>query len=171
MRLSILLTFLTIFGLAVLIFDATGSIDTDSGLFEDTTNIPDADSTNSSTSPYLLDYFRNPTNLFGGSLWLFWAAFLGTLGLTTILSGVFRFTTSDAVTFAAWPIVILVYANFWLARIFTFLTRELSSYMCNVSGTDWCLLGMVFALAFLSIPAIQLILSIQQMWRTGFVNS
>lgn len=169
MRLTTILTLLTIFGIACLIFDSVGTVDTTSGNF--LSPGMNATDTNSTTSPYLLNYLTDPTNLFNSSLWTgFWLALLATIGLSTVFSGIFRFTTSDAVTFAPMPILILAYGNFWIGTIFTFLAKELTSYM-NPGATHWALMPTVLAMAFISIPAINMILGVLQMWRTGFTNT
>jgi hypothetical protein len=170
MRLSTSISFLTIFGLACLLFYATGAPDAAAGkltFYNSSTNVttPGVDTTN-----YILDWFASPDDFFSRSIWMiFLLTFLTTVFVTGIFSGLLRISTTDAVTFSMWPIAVLAYGNFWITTIWVTLTRELNAYM-NPGG-GFALMPMVLALAFVALPAVQFLMAVQQMWRTGFVNS
>jgi hypothetical protein len=167
MRLTTLLTLLTIFGIAFLAFYNTGTVDPTSGNFISYNQIINS---SDSTQPFLLDYFAHPTDFFNSNLWLiFWVGIIGASIATALFIGALRISTTDAVTFSAWPIMVMAYGSFWVTVIFTGLANELNSYMSP--GTDWALMPTILALAFVAVPAIQLLLLVQQLWRTGFVNS
>ena len=176
MKLSTSLSFFAILAISIWVFNAVGTTNQYSGtllLYNETycvSNCTDVPLASAANGPYLWEWFTNPINIFTSPIWVFVILTLVVGFVGAISVGVLKISTTDAITFSAFPLLVLTFGNICISTVFTFIVKELNSYIGHAT-TGSTLMPVVLALAFVSIPAFQFFLGVTQMWRTGFTNS
>lgn len=120
------------------------------------------------TQPYILYLITRPADFSNSNpFWNWWnLVFLIGIGAVGIVAGLFRFQTSDAITFIGLIAILLVLAAISVTTLNAFLQAELSSYVCG--GTGYCFLSSFFAGMTSSIWLFLWLFSIFKFMRTGF---
>ena len=176
MRLPQMTVLMLVILIAIATFEATGTVDPQNAnptFFNSSLNSPSAGNSTIWMGFNANDIWTaifNPNNFATSAFIAAIIIFIGSVLAVTFGAGLLRITTSDTTNFSPLIYALFLFGSIPVAMLYTFLQKELSSYMCG-PGLGACYMPTMISILFAGTLLINWIFACLQVWRTGFTST